>query len=185
MKPRISTRLGAVRTYAMQHSNRHSAMKPPTRKEDPLRTSPNATTSPLPDNLTFVHRAPPTAPSPFSVTTSPASAFLRPPTPVARGTPLPPTTRTDRPPAAGRVSQTVIQKIIALRKANPAKYTRGTVSRMYGVTQGFVGMVAPSKQSYRKQALKQRDEEHARKREKWGERKTLSKDVRQKRKEFW
>jgi hypothetical protein len=53
------------------------------------------------------------------------------------------------------------------------------------VTQGFVGMVAPSKKTYRRQALRERDAQHEAVRAKWGERKTMVMEIRKKRKEFW
>ncbi|KAJ2978638.1 hypothetical protein NUW54_g11257 [Trametes sanguinea] len=71
MKPRLplSLRLPFSRSYATRLPER-----PPYRAPDPLRNNPHATYQELADkNLTFIHRPPPTAPSPLSYTTSPAS----------------------------------------------------------------------------------------------------------------
>lgn len=83
------------------------------------------------------------------------------------------------------MSQAIIQKIRERRTQEPETWTRKALAKVYGVTQSFVGMVAPSKQSYRREATKKMEEEHAKRREKWGERKKMSADVRRKRKEFW
>jgi hypothetical protein len=182
---KFSLPAGSVRAYSTRIPRPRLPQKPPVRTNDPLNNNPNATVQELPDNMTFIHRPPPTADTPFSLTTAPASAFLRPPTASSAEAPLPPLTRADRPPAEPRVSQEVIQQIRHLRATQPHRFTRTALSKLYGVTPGFVGMVAPSKQSYRKEANRVMAEEHQAIRETWGERKAISVEIRRKRKEFW
>jgi hypothetical protein len=197
--------MNSVRAYSTRIPRPRLPQRPPVRTNDPLAA---AEVAPLPGNVTFIHRPPPTQPSPFSLTTAPASALLRPPTHArpasvaataglnapapADGTPadastpsLPPTTRTDKPPTEAWASQATIQQIRHLRTAQPSTFTRTALAKLYGVTPGFVGMVAPSKQPYRKAAHRAMDAEHAAQRETWGARKAMSVEVRRKRREFW
>lgn len=89
----FSSKLTAGSSLAYSGQRRHF-VKPRTKIKDPLASAPQQTlsypnlteTSGIPDNnekttkLTFIHRPPPTAPSPHSLTSAPASPLLRPPT---------------------------------------------------------------------------------------------------------
>ncbi|KAH0831916.1 hypothetical protein J3R83DRAFT_12799 [Lanmaoa asiatica] len=87
LKPRFAPSLSRCRTYATRRPE-----KPPARFPDPLRNNPNAVVTPLEgDKLTFIHRPPPSAPSPHSTTLDPASPLLRPA--ATTGGPLPPLLR--------------------------------------------------------------------------------------------
>jgi hypothetical protein len=186
LKP-ASVNWTSVRAYGTRRGERVPRPRLPERPwprvNDPLAQSPNATTTEAAPDVTLITRRPPTAPSPLSLTTAPASALLRPPTPRSQSGPLPPTTRDTTLPDPA--SQRTIQRIRELRTQDPARFTRSVLARMYGVTQAFVGMVAPSKKTYRKEAIRQRDEAHETIREKWGERKSISVEIRRKRREFW
>src|SRR5262245_7455973 len=81
-------------TLNRTYKNRH-AERPPYRAPDPLVHNPDAKVTMLEQDLTFIHRPPPTALTPFSLTTAPASPLLRRP---AKETPLPPVLR----PSAAR-----------------------------------------------------------------------------------
>ncbi|KAF8908941.1 hypothetical protein CPB84DRAFT_1766412 [Gymnopilus junonius] len=145
-----------------------TAERPAYHAKDPLIDNPKAVVTKLEDeHLTFIHRPPPTAPSPFSLTTAPASPLLRPPTTPYDG-PLPPLSR------SGPSSRP-----LAL------KYSRGRLARMFKCTQTFVGLVAPLKKALRKTLLKDRDAKHELARQKWSEKHSLVKAISKKRRELW
>ncbi len=159
--------------------------RPAYHAKDPLVNNPNAAVTTLSEEgLTFIHLPPPTAPTPFSLTTAPASPLLRPPTPYA-GEPLPPLSRSAPPPASERLPDSVIEKIRELRTLNPEKYTRGKLAKRFKCTQNFVGLVAPLKGSTRKVILRARDEKHELRREKWSEKHAIVKAISKKRRELW
>ncbi|KAK0503855.1 mitochondrial ribosomal protein subunit L20-domain-containing protein [Armillaria luteobubalina] len=179
--------LSFTRSYATRYPRPKpgTSEKPPYRAPDPLINNPTAAVTTLPDEeLTFIHRPPPTSPSPFSLTTDPASPLLRyrvKPTESA----LPPLSRPIEKVQPERVSEAVIEKIKKLRRGNPEKYSRETLAKMFGCTQTFVGLVAALKSSKRKSLLKKREAGHQLEREKWSERHTLVKAIRAKRRELW
>ncbi|KAI0357425.1 hypothetical protein OH77DRAFT_1502990 [Trametes cingulata] len=182
MKPRLPLSLKLLpfsRSYATRLPER-----PPYRAPDPLVNNPHATYQELPDaNATFIHRPPPTAPSPLSYTTAPASPLLKDgPTPVAG--PLPPSLRRDKG-ARPRLSDEDIAKMRELRRADPQTWTRGALARQFNCTPWFVAKMIALKGPERKAALEKREKEHEAARAKWGERKSLQADIRKKRKEFW
>ncbi|KAI0632438.1 mitochondrial ribosomal protein subunit L20-domain-containing protein [Trametes polyzona] len=181
MKPRLpfSLRLPLTRSYATRLPER-----PPYRAPDPLVNNPHAVYQELSDaNATFIHRPPPTAPSPLSYTTSPASPLLKDgPTPVTGE--LPPVVGRTVPQQA-RVSDEDIAKIRQLRREDPEKWTRTRLAKEFNCTPWFVSKVSSLTAAQRRQALQKREAEHAAAREKWGERKSLQQEVRKKRKEFW
>jgi hypothetical protein len=212
MKPRIPLALprGQVRhnhtrvlnTPRAKNLNALSPRKPqlPERQRyrapDPLLKAKAAPEALAGDNLTLVRRPPPSAPTPHSFTTNPASPLLRPPT-LEHGTAagsdgsttsataeLPPAVRTERHVAA-RASAEDMAEMRRLRTADPALWTRGRLAKEFGCTQAFAGMVAPLKNVARKEVLAVRDEEHAGRRARWGERKRTAVEIRRKRKEFW
>ncbi|KAF9018543.1 hypothetical protein BDZ89DRAFT_901853, partial [Hymenopellis radicata] len=159
--------------------------RPPYRAPDPLAANPKAAVTALPDDLTFIHRPPPTAPSPFSLTTNPVSPLLRPAT--NTGAKLPPKSRPNKEiiPARKPLSEEQIDKIRELRRGNPEMYSRGKLAKMFKVSQNFVGLVASLKSSKRKALLKQRELLHETQRAKWSERHQLVMAIRKKRREFW
>ncbi len=181
MKPRLSlfpSPLRFTRSYATRLPER-----PPARAPDPLRNNPHAVYKDLPENVTFIHRPPPTAPSPLSYTTSPASPLLQPSAAPVDG-PLPPTLRKDKgekPP----VSEEDIARIRQLRREDPETWTRGRLAAEFNCTQWFVGKITSLKRADRKKVVAKVEEAHAANRDKWGERKKLQADIRRKRKEFW
>ncbi|KAG7088551.1 hypothetical protein E1B28_012533 [Marasmius oreades] len=160
--------------------------RPPYRAPDPLIDNPAATITSLPeDDLTFIHRPPPTSPSPLSYTTNPVSPLLQPKASSTNG-PLPPLIRpsADKPPLP-RVPDEVVAKIRQLRLSNPEKYTRGRLAKEFGVTQHFVALIAATKKSKRKELVSQRDVLHAASRAKWSDKKKLVEDIRKKRRTYW
>ncbi|KAH8824876.1 mitochondrial ribosomal protein subunit L20-domain-containing protein [Flagelloscypha sp. PMI_526] len=164
--------------------------RPPPKWEDPLAGSDRAVVTPLEDNLTFIHRPPPTAPTPFSLTTNPTSPLLRPfVTPPTAGpdeipVSLPPLVRKAHAQPE-RVSEDVIRRIQFLREKDPTVYTRGVLAKRFGVTQGFVGQVAALKKPERKKRVAARDEAHEKKRDQWSDKHSLVKAIRKKRRELW
>ncbi|KIK69627.1 hypothetical protein GYMLUDRAFT_34012, partial [Collybiopsis luxurians FD-317 M1] len=132
--------------------------RPPYRAPDPLINNPSATVTALPDeDLTFIHRPPPTAPSPISYTTNPVSPLLR-PSAQPTSSPLPPLSRpsADKPSPAPLTPQQITE-IRQLRLQNPTKWTRSKLAEKFGCTQQFVALVAATKKSTRKKLLRRRD----------------------------
>ncbi|KAH9933242.1 uncharacterized protein BXZ73DRAFT_89856 [Epithele typhae] len=140
--------------------------RPRMRIHDPLE-SPSATWTDLPDAATsFVHRPPPSTPSPHSYTTAPSSALLRPPTaapPSAVPAPPPLLKRADE--ARPRVSDEDVARIRTLRREDPATWTRGRLAKEFDCDPAREGARGAPGQV--------------------GERRTMARELRQKRKEFW
>ncbi|KAK7469110.1 hypothetical protein VKT23_003601 [Stygiomarasmius scandens] len=158
--------------------------RPPMRHADPLLNSDNAVVTALPkENLTFIHRPPPTAPSPLSYTTNPVSPLLRPATTPTESS-LPPLVRPEKSQPK-RASQKTIAEIQRLRELDPVKHTRGALAKRFGVTQQFVGMIAGTKKSTRKALIRTRDTEHQANRDKWSDKRSLVVAIRKKRREHW
>jgi hypothetical protein len=177
-------------TLDRSYKNKKSAGRRRAHPTDPLTDDPRALVTPLLEDdvaLTFIHRPPPTAPSPHSFTTSPSSPLLRPtPTPTDPSTAVPPVLRPSalkEPPP--RLSDEAIEEMRRLRLSDPHKYTRGVLARMFGCTNNFVGYVAALKRSQRKPIVAAREEAHERIRERWGAKKSLAKEIQQKRREFY
>ncbi|KAK2465211.1 hypothetical protein APHAL10511_002565 [Amanita phalloides] len=166
-----------------------SAERPPVHRPDPLADNPNATVTHLPhENLTFIHRPPPTAPSPFSLSTAPASPLLHPHTDTtnAASQGLPPISRPSlnkTPPQ--RLSDEDLEKIRHLRRSDPETYSRAKLAKMFGCTQTFVGAVAALKKSQRKRLVTKEEDRRERERAAWSEKKTVVRAIRAKRRDLW
>ncbi|PPQ67542.1 hypothetical protein CVT26_006844 [Gymnopilus dilepis] len=162
-----------------------TAERPAYHAKDPLVNNPKAVVTQLEDeNLTFIHRPPPSAPSPISLTTAPASPLLRPPSEPYNG-PLPPLSRSGPADPPPRMSDEDLEKLRELRYSDPVKYTRGKLASMFNCTQTFVGLVAPLKRTARKPILKDRDALHEEARQRWSEKHSLVKAIAKKRRELW
>ncbi|KAJ7069864.1 mitochondrial ribosomal protein subunit L20-domain-containing protein [Mycena amicta] len=160
-----------------------TAERPPYRAPDPLENNPNAAVTQLDSSLTFIHRPPPTAPSPYSLTTNPVSPLLRPPT-TPKAAPLPPLSQKaqqDRP----RASEATMAEIKRLRALDPEQYTSGVLARKFNVTRGFVQAIAALKKSQRRQKRAAQDAIAAAAREKWSEKHSVTMAIRAKRRELW
>ncbi|KAF9527575.1 mitochondrial ribosomal protein subunit L20-domain-containing protein [Crepidotus variabilis] len=183
-----------------------TAERPPYRAGDPLVGNPKAKVTKLVEGapelgqpeLTFIHRPPPSAPSPFSLTTSPASPLLVPKND-STTTRLPPLIRpiksvhseqtasgagaaSSMPP---RMSDADLEKLQELRRSDPFKYSRAKLAEMFNCTPAFVGMVAPLTKSQCKSTHKVLGEKHERSRDKWSEKHSIVMAIRKKRKELW
>ena len=173
-----------TRSYAPKYRRPKpgTAERPAYHAPDPLVNNPNAVVTTLQDeNLTFIHRPPPTAPSPFSLTTAPSSPLLQPAS--ATPKPLPPLLRTTTPPK--RMTDAAVAKMREFRQTDPSKFTTGKLARMFNCTPNFVSLVAALKKPARKERLNLRNEEHAKIRERWSEKHATVKAVRAKRRELW
>ncbi|EGN92121.1 hypothetical protein SERLA73DRAFT_147658 [Serpula lacrymans var. lacrymans S7.3] len=181
LKPRLPLNLTAIRSYATR-----IAEKPPARFPDPLANATNATVKVLPeDNLTFYHRPPPSAPTPFSTTLEPASPLLKRASRTKR-VPMPPLLRPSAyKPDPVRMSDENVQKIRELRLSDPETYSRTKLAKMFKCTPNFVSKVAALPRPQRKQFSKKMETEHEEIREGWGEKKSTYTAIRQKRREFW
>ncbi|KAJ7644062.1 mitochondrial ribosomal protein subunit L20-domain-containing protein [Roridomyces roridus] len=161
-----------------------TAERPAYHAPDPLLNNPKAVVTELPDeDLTFIHRPPPTAPSPFSLTTNPVSPLLRPRPPQAE-MPLPPPSRTpskELPRASGQT----MSEIRRLRALDPERYTCGVLARKFNVTRGFVQAIAALKKSQRKSKKRAQELVHQQARDKWSEKKTTLMMIKTKRRELW
>ncbi|KAJ7095949.1 mitochondrial ribosomal protein subunit L20-domain-containing protein [Mycena belliarum] len=180
------------RTYAKKwpHETKWPRPKPGTSERpayhapDPLLNNPAAAVTALPDNdLTFIHRPPPTAPSPFSLTTNPVSPLLR-PRPPQDPVPLPPFSRSP-PKELPRASDQIMAEIRRLRTADPERYTTGVLARKFKVTRGFVSAIAALKKSQRRAKRQVQNAVAEKARGKWGEKKTTLMLIKAKRRELW
>lgn len=179
-------------SFTRSYATRHPRPKPGTSERpafhpsDPLINNSNATVTKLKDqDVTFIHRPPPTAPSPFSLSTAPSSPLLRPnPSPVTG--PLPPPIRPSadkaQPP---RASDEQITEIRRLRLSDPVKYSRGKLAKMFGCTESFVAGIAALKKPQRTALIRTRDQKHAEARGRWSEKHSIVRAIRAKRREFW
>ena len=159
--------------------------KPPMRHPDPLLNNPNTVTTLLSEDLTFIHRPPPSAPTPHSYTVNPTSPLLLAESP-------PPATCTSLPPPLARprlerprLSDDKITEIQRLRVQDPKRYTRTKLAEMFGCSPAFVSYVAPLAPSEQKAALARRERAHEKSRTRWGEKSAIIREIRRKRKEFW
>lgn len=180
MKPRVSSlSLTFTRSYATRLPQR-----PPYRAPDPLKSNPHAHYQALPGDLTFIHRPPPSAPTPESLTTMPSSPLLR---PVSADAPaaLPPILFPRKKPELPPVSEEVIDEMRRLRREDPEKWTAGTLAKKFNCSQGFVRLVAKLPRQVQRAALQKRDEDHEAFRSKWGEKRLMQKEIRDRRREFW
>lgn len=188
----LSSSRPLARSYATKHASKFPRPKPGTAERpayhapDPLVNNPKAAVTTLEDeNLTFIHRPPPSAATPHSYTTAPASPLLNGQQTPAEG-PLPPFARPGLqkqiPP---RASDEVVAKIRELRASDPDKYSRGELARMFNVTRSFVSMIAPLNVKKRKEITRRMEGEHEEARSKWSERHSLVQAIRRKRREMW
>lgn len=181
-----------ARGYATKHSKKFPRPKPGTAERpayhasDPLVDNPKATVVTLEDEgVTFIHRPPPSAATPHSYTTAPASPLLTSRVSPVDG-PLPPFARPGlQKQVPERASDEVVTKIRELRENEPDKYSRGELARMFNVTRSFVSLVAPLNVKKRKEITKRTETEHAEARSKWSERHSLVQAIRRKRRELW
>ncbi|KAH7101659.1 mitochondrial ribosomal protein subunit L20-domain-containing protein [Auriculariales sp. MPI-PUGE-AT-0066] len=165
--------LRLARTYATRRPER-----PPPRRRDPLADVEGLKVAP---NLTFFHRPPPSAPTPESLTSAPSSPLLRPPT-QSNAPKLPPPMRGTLPEEKKQhLTEIDMNEIRRLRAADPVNNTRGKLAKQFNTSSWFISTVSRVPKD-RKVAL---DAKLDAVREKWGERKRLSVEVRKKRREFW
>lgn len=176
LKPRFTF----CRTYATRR-----AEKPPARFPDPLRNNPNAVVTPLEGGkLSFIHRPPPSAPSPHSTTLNPASPLLRPATPT--GSSLPPLLRpSEYRPEPARLSKEDIEKLRTLRRSDPNVYSCAKLAKMFDCTPSFVSQVAALPRPLRRAFAKKQEAQVEAVKAGWGERKSTLRAIREKRRAFW
>ncbi|KAH9080241.1 mitochondrial ribosomal protein subunit L20-domain-containing protein [Lactarius deliciosus] len=159
--------------------------KPPMRHPDPLLKNLNTVTTSLPEDLTFIHRSPPSASTPFSYTINPTSPLLLAESPpAATSSSLPPPLaqpKLERP----RLSDDKITEMQRLRMQDPKRYTRQRLAEKFGCSSAFVSYVAPLARSEKKAALERRERTHEKARARWGEKAALIHEIRKKRKEYW
>ncbi|KAJ7147515.1 mitochondrial ribosomal protein subunit L20-domain-containing protein [Mycena crocata] len=182
---RTFTRTYATKLAKWPRPKPGTAERPAYHAPDPLLNNPSAVVTALPDEqLTFIHRPPPTAPTPFSLTTNPTSPLLRPRF-QQEDVPLPPLSRkrreVDLPPAT---TQTV-SEIRRLRTLDPERYTTGVLAKKFKVNRGFIQKVAALKKSERKAKSRKQAEVVEKAREQWGEKKKTLMMIKAKRRELW
>ncbi|KAH9060500.1 mitochondrial ribosomal protein subunit L20-domain-containing protein [Lactarius vividus] len=159
--------------------------KPPMRHPDPLLNNPNAVTTSLPEDLTFIHRSPPSASTPFSYTSNPTSPLLLAESPPAAASfSLPPRVLRPKSPP-NQLSEEQIKEMRRLRAEDPTRYTRSKLSKMFGCSIAFVGFMAPLDLPRHKEALERLNQIHEKMRALWGEKAALIHDIRKKRKKYW
>jgi len=159
--------------------------RPPMRHPDPLSNNPNAVSTSLPEDLTFIHRAPPSPPTPHSYTVNPSSPLLQTETQTSLPASALPPPLENATLAHPRLPEEKISEMRRLRMENPALYTRSWLANTFGCSPSFVSYVAPLSPSQQRAALVKRDREHEKARARWGEKAALIREIRRKRKEFW
>ncbi|KAG8728929.1 hypothetical protein FRC12_021392 [Ceratobasidium sp. 428] len=165
--------LPAVRNYAVARPN--------PRPKDPVLRSPNADVQKITPDVTFIHNPPSSVPTPYSLTTAPASPLLVKRSSEPSTAPLPPELHHTKPSNGPKLSQAEIEEIKQLRYADPKANSCQVLARRFGCTPLFVSMVAPLGKEQRQELEK----EQKALRENWGERKRQSREIRKKRREFW
>lgn len=177
---------GTMRRYATRRPER-----PPPKIKDPL-SSPNAIHSQVAPNLTFIQRPPPTAPTPYSLSTAPSSPLLLPPTtlPISNSSILkkaalpPPIQKPHKKPEV-KLTDEQIEEIRRLREADPIIHTRQKLARQFGCLPSYIPMIAPLRKVEMRKALARREQEHEANRSRWGERKAMVVAIRKKRRSLW
>ncbi|KZT51421.1 hypothetical protein CALCODRAFT_414006, partial [Calocera cornea HHB12733] len=157
---------------------------------DPLKTSTRASTWEVAPGVTFTHRPPPTAPSPFSLTVAPASPLLalgkRTPSAASSSTetvPLPPPMRKPREEKKNTVGPEVIAEIRRLRLEDPDINLPSVLAKQFGVSAQFVRIAAPLPKAIARRHMEEYLASQGK--EKWGYKKRLIRETRQKRKDYW
>ncbi|KAF8527457.1 mitochondrial ribosomal protein subunit L20-domain-containing protein [Hysterangium stoloniferum] len=176
-----------IRGYATRRPER-----PPSKPKDPL-IAPSATHYQVGPNLTFVHRPPPTAPTPFSLSIAPASPLLLPPTQVTSSlseeasvsSTLPPPLWKERKQPEKRLTPEQVEEIKRLRAEDPVTWTKSRLAAQFGCLPCYISMIAPLKKSANREMLARREEVHEANRSRWGERKATAMAIREKRKSLW
>ncbi|KAF3932225.1 hypothetical protein ABW20_dc0110358 [Dactylellina cionopaga] len=129
------------------------------------------------------------APSPTAILTTAPALAVEPIAPRPQLTGSDGETSPDKlPPALTRpyqktyhLSETDIQKIQRLRKSNPDKYSRNALAKMFGCSEFFIGMVAPTTDERKAKMLKKTEEV----KEKWGKIRTFAREERSRRRVLW
>lgn len=161
----------------------YPAVKPPVKRPDPLRDVPGQKLDG--GNLTFYHRPPASSPSPYSMSTAPASPLLRPPSAPVNLQPAP-ISDPSAPPALKPLPEPKVHHIteqvaVEMRRLRAEGWSRLALARKFKCSHVLVSIIAP--------ATKEKYNEHWQKMDKvkegWGPRKRVLREVRAKRKEFW
>ncbi|KAH6908033.1 mitochondrial ribosomal protein subunit L20-domain-containing protein [Coprinopsis sp. MPI-PUGE-AT-0042] len=180
-----------ARNYATRYPRPRpgTSERPPLKHKDPLTTSSSSTVTTLSDNegLTFIHRPPPSAPSPISFTTAPASPLLRPaPSEAATAdTPLPPLLHRKDPVEHAKLSPEEVEKMKTLRASDPRKYSTNALAKMFNCSRLVVSVATRIPTRQRTAIQNERDAKHQAQRERWSERHQIVKAVRARRRELW
>ncbi|CAE6398272.1 hypothetical protein ACGC1H_004370 [Rhizoctonia solani] len=167
--------LCTIRNYAVSRSN--------PRPKDPVLKSPNANVQQIAPDVTFIHNPPSSIPTPHSLTTAPISPLLSKPTRSDGTGYLPPELHPKPEVERPKLTQDQIAEIRRLRLSDPKNNSCQALAEMFNCTPIFVSMVAPLPKQKREELEK--DQREAQKKEQWGERKTLIREIRKKRRQFW
>ncbi|KDN34622.1 hypothetical protein RSAG8_12284, partial [Rhizoctonia solani AG-8 WAC10335] len=167
--------LYTIRNYAVSRSN--------PRPKDPVLNSPNANVQQIAPDVTFIHNPPSSIPAPHSLTTAPISPFLSKPARSGNTGYLPPELHPKPEVERPKLTQDEIGEIRRLRLSDPKNNSCQALAEKFNCTPIFVSMVAPLPKQKREELEKEQRE--AQKREQWGERKALIREIRKKRKQFW
>ncbi|KAF8682719.1 RmlD substrate binding domain [Rhizoctonia solani] len=164
-----------VRNYAVSRSN--------PRPKDPILNSPNAKAQQIAPDVTFIHNPPSSVPTPHSLTTMPASPLLSKPTRSSGADHLPPVLHPKAEVERPKLTRDQIEEIRRLRLSDPKTNSCQVLAEKFNCTPIFVSMVAPLPKQKREELEKEQRE--AQKREQWGEKKNLIREIRKKRRHFW
>ncbi|EAU86039.1 hypothetical protein CC1G_07118 [Coprinopsis cinerea okayama7 len=184
--------LQAITSLARGYATRYprprpgTAERPPLKHGDPVTQSRNTTVVNLEDEgLTFVHRPPPSAPSPASLTTAPASPLLRPQSKPAGEVPLPPALHNHPLKERKTLSTEDIAKMKELRASDPVTYSTNKLAKMFGCSRHFVILSTRITTAQRTALEREREAQHEENRERWSDRHKLVKALRARRRQMW
>ncbi|TDL23143.1 hypothetical protein BD410DRAFT_820844 [Rickenella mellea] len=183
-RARLLLRPTFSRTYATRRP-----VKPPSKIKDPLLSDPNAKIQHIPESsVTFIHRPPPSVPSPHSTTLAPASPLLLP------ASPLPDDPARDLPPELRRPKKHPNERVLdeedfaqmrALRAQDPQKYSRNALAKMFGCSRFLVAQRAELESKSKEDKIMETEAEHEKHRQSWGPKKAMVMDIRRKRRSLW
>ncbi|GAA6009615.1 hypothetical protein JCM10207_004125 [Rhodosporidiobolus poonsookiae] len=191
------------------HSTRAVLSSAPLRRtRDPLLSSPSAQHFLLPSGSSFVVRPPPSVvppshplppqpaeahspltavDSPFAAAFASSGASLLPSLAPAESA-LPPS-RPSPPTPAHPLAPSAVAELQALRRSDPARWTRGRLAAKFGVSPQVVGTLGYGEGAEARSAERGRREQVERRREKvegeWGWKKSIAREERRRRRSLW
>lgn len=184
----MNSAMSSSRRVATSVGRRSYATRPLPRPKDPLTTSNSAVVSEIAPGITFIHRPPPTAPTPHSLTIAPSSPLLQKsessalnPSSAPGTSSLPPVLGSGPPEKRYHLTPEQIAEMQSLRASDPKTYTVSVLAKRFDCSPAFVQITAPADKPRREALERALSEQKAG----WGYRKRLQREITQKRRSLW